>query len=128
MAYAIFDTPAIHGIPGIKEPAQVGRDVQDELTVTPAHRTRCRDAPHPSPPNRPRVELQVGRTNGCGFRVDIHIKEAAAAAWRHSTVFTAALRQSRRKSCVAQVRALSAVVAAHRSPDSSPVGVRGCRG
>ncbi|MFI6033617.1 carboxymuconolactone decarboxylase family protein [Streptomyces sp. NPDC051315] len=49
------------------------------------------------------VELRVGQLNGCGFCVDIHTKEAAAAgesalrlhlvaAWRHSTVFTAAER------------------------------------
>ena len=64
MAYAIFDTPAIHGIPAIKELAQAGSEmvpplviataqllqvlgdssvnialpsIQDELTVTPAH-------------------------------------------------------------------------------------------
>jgi AhpD family alkylhydroperoxidase len=45
------------------------------------------------------VELRVSQINGCGFCVDIHAKEAAAAgesavrlalvaAWRHSTVFT----------------------------------------
>ncbi|WP_329333457.1 carboxymuconolactone decarboxylase family protein [Streptomyces sp. NBC_00663] len=49
------------------------------------------------------VELRVGQINGCGFCVDIHMKEAAAAgesvlrlglvsAWRHSTVFTEAER------------------------------------
>ncbi|MFD6348613.1 carboxymuconolactone decarboxylase family protein [Streptomyces roseolus] len=49
------------------------------------------------------VELRVGQINGCGFCVDAHTKEAAAAgetalrlhlvaAWRHSTVFTAAER------------------------------------
>ncbi|WP_372350584.1 carboxymuconolactone decarboxylase family protein [Streptomyces sp. KL116D] len=49
------------------------------------------------------VELRVGQLNGCGFCVDIHTKEAAAAgesalrinlvaAWRHTTVFTAAER------------------------------------
>ncbi|MET7620634.1 hypothetical protein [Streptomyces sp. NPDC005408] len=53
MAYAIFDTPAIHGIRGIKELAQAGSEmqvlddyssvnialpsIQDELAVTPAH-------------------------------------------------------------------------------------------
>jgi hypothetical protein len=64
VAYAIFDTPAIHGIPGIKELAQAGDEmvpplviataqllqvlddssvnialpsIQDELAVTPAH-------------------------------------------------------------------------------------------
>jgi hypothetical protein len=64
VAYAIFDTPAIHGIPGIKELAQAGSEmvpplviataqllqvlvdssvnialpsIQDELAVTPAH-------------------------------------------------------------------------------------------
>jgi AhpD family alkylhydroperoxidase len=45
------------------------------------------------------VELRVSQINGCGFCVDIHGKEAAAAgetparlnlvaAWRHSTVFS----------------------------------------
>ncbi|POX55137.1 alkylhydroperoxidase [Streptomyces sp. Ru71] len=45
------------------------------------------------------VELRVSQLNGCGFCVDIHTKEAAAAgesalrlnlvaAWRHTTVFT----------------------------------------
>ncbi|MFF9402538.1 carboxymuconolactone decarboxylase family protein [Streptomyces sp. NPDC014744] len=49
------------------------------------------------------VELRVGQINGCGFCVDIHTKEAAAAGetalrlnlvavWRHSTVFTDAER------------------------------------
>ncbi|WP_030175992.1 carboxymuconolactone decarboxylase family protein [Streptomyces sp. NRRL S-813] len=49
------------------------------------------------------VQLRVGQINGCGFCVDIHTKEAAAAgetvlrinlvaAWRHSTVFTEAER------------------------------------
>ncbi|MFF5496930.1 carboxymuconolactone decarboxylase family protein [Streptomyces aquilus] len=49
------------------------------------------------------VELRIGQINGCGFCVDIHTKEAAAAgesavrlalvsAWRHSTVFTEAER------------------------------------
>ncbi|WP_380281679.1 carboxymuconolactone decarboxylase family protein [Kitasatospora purpeofusca] len=49
------------------------------------------------------VQLRVGQLNGCGFCVDIHTKEAAAAgesvlrlhlvaAWRHSTVFTEAER------------------------------------
>ncbi|WP_030752184.1 carboxymuconolactone decarboxylase family protein [Streptomyces griseus] len=49
------------------------------------------------------VELRVGQINGCGFCVDAHAKEAAAAgetavrlslvaAWRHSTVFTGAER------------------------------------
>ncbi|MEV7240230.1 carboxymuconolactone decarboxylase family protein [Streptomyces sp. NPDC093248] len=49
------------------------------------------------------VELRVGQLIGCGFCVDIHTKEAAAAgesalrlnlvaAWRHSTVFTEAER------------------------------------
>jgi hypothetical protein len=64
VAHAIFDTPAIHGIPRIKEPAQAGSamvpplviataqplqvlddssvnialpSIQDELAVTPAH-------------------------------------------------------------------------------------------
>ncbi|MDQ8702750.1 carboxymuconolactone decarboxylase family protein [Streptomyces sp. LHD-70] len=45
------------------------------------------------------VELRVGQLNGCGFCVDAHNKEAAAAGesalrlglvavWRHTTVFT----------------------------------------
>ncbi|MEW2404193.1 carboxymuconolactone decarboxylase family protein [Streptomyces sp. NPDC046862] len=49
------------------------------------------------------VELRVGQLNGCGFCVDVHTKEAAAAgetalrlnlvaAWRHTTVFTEAER------------------------------------
>jgi AhpD family alkylhydroperoxidase len=49
------------------------------------------------------VALRVSQINGCGWCVDIHTKEAAAAgetavrlhlvaAWRHSTVFTEAER------------------------------------
>ena len=49
------------------------------------------------------VQLRVSQINGCGFCVDIHGKDAAAAgedptrlnlvaAWRHSTVFTEAER------------------------------------
>jgi AhpD family alkylhydroperoxidase len=49
------------------------------------------------------VMLRASQINGCGFCVDIHTKEAAAAgeaplrinlvaAWRHSTVFTDAER------------------------------------
>ncbi|MEO3750127.1 carboxymuconolactone decarboxylase family protein [Streptomyces sp. B6B3] len=49
------------------------------------------------------VSLRAGQINGCGFCVDIHTKEAAAAgetadrlhlvaAWRHATVFTDAER------------------------------------
>lgn len=49
------------------------------------------------------VELRISQINGCGFCVDIHTKEAAAAgetalrlnlvaAWRHATVFTEAER------------------------------------
>ncbi|MBE2320909.1 carboxymuconolactone decarboxylase family protein [Solirubrobacter sp. CPCC 204708] len=49
------------------------------------------------------VELRVSQINGCGFCVDIHTKEAAAAGesalrlhlvatWRESTVFTGAER------------------------------------
>ncbi|MEV8066320.1 carboxymuconolactone decarboxylase family protein [Streptomyces sp. NPDC085995] len=49
------------------------------------------------------LELRVAQINGCGFCVDVHTKEAAAAgesalrlhlvaAWRHSTVFTEAER------------------------------------
>ncbi len=47
------------------------------------------------------VSLRISQINGCGWCVDIHTKEAAAAgetpvrinlvaAWRHSTVFTEA--------------------------------------
>ncbi|MEE4541284.1 carboxymuconolactone decarboxylase family protein [Streptomyces sp. V4-01] len=49
------------------------------------------------------LQLRVSQINGCGFCADAHIKEAAAAgetplrvglvaAWRHTTVFTAAER------------------------------------
>jgi AhpD family alkylhydroperoxidase len=49
------------------------------------------------------MQLRVSQINGCGFCVDIHTKEGAAAgetplrlnlvaAWRHTTVFTAAER------------------------------------
>ncbi|MER7673576.1 carboxymuconolactone decarboxylase family protein [Kitasatospora sp. NPDC096128] len=49
------------------------------------------------------VELRASQINGCGFCIDIHTKEAAAAgetplrlnlvaAWRHTTVFTEAER------------------------------------
>ncbi|WP_406458444.1 carboxymuconolactone decarboxylase family protein [Streptomyces sp. NBC_00876] len=49
------------------------------------------------------VQLRASQINGCGFCVDIHTKDAAAAgetsarlglvaAWRHSTVFTEAER------------------------------------
>ncbi|MEV7028120.1 carboxymuconolactone decarboxylase family protein, partial [Kitasatospora sp. NPDC093558] len=49
------------------------------------------------------VELRASQINGCGFCVDIHTKEAAAAgetplrinlvaAWRHTSVFTEAER------------------------------------
>ncbi|ATL32876.1 carboxymuconolactone decarboxylase family protein [Streptomyces formicae] len=49
------------------------------------------------------VQLRASQINGCGFCVDIHAKDAAAAgesaarldlvaAWRHSTVFTEAER------------------------------------
>ncbi|MEV6008155.1 carboxymuconolactone decarboxylase family protein [Streptomyces sp. NPDC051976] len=49
------------------------------------------------------VSLRASQINGCGFCVDIHTKEAAAAgetqlrlnlvaAWRHTTVFTDAER------------------------------------
>ncbi|MFF1658882.1 hypothetical protein [Streptomyces sp. NPDC058252] len=36
MAYAIFDTPAIHGIPGIKELAQIGGEMVPPLVIAPA--------------------------------------------------------------------------------------------
>ncbi len=35
MAYAIFDTPAIHGIPGIKELAQAGGEMVPPLVIAP---------------------------------------------------------------------------------------------
>ncbi len=49
------------------------------------------------------VQLRVSQINGCGFCVDLHAKDAAAAgesavrltlvaAWRHATVFTDAER------------------------------------
>jgi AhpD family alkylhydroperoxidase len=49
------------------------------------------------------VSLRISQINGCGWCVDIHVKEAAAAgetplrlslvaAWQHSTVFTDAER------------------------------------
>ncbi|MET7861616.1 hypothetical protein ABZS81_31360 [Streptomyces sp. NPDC005318] len=36
MAYAIFDTPAIHGIPRIKELAQAGDEMVPPPVITPA--------------------------------------------------------------------------------------------
>ncbi|MET9477544.1 hypothetical protein ACFYWN_19890 [Streptomyces sp. NPDC002917] len=36
MAYAIFDTPAIHGIRGIKELAQAGSEMVPPLVIAPA--------------------------------------------------------------------------------------------
>ncbi|MER5685466.1 hypothetical protein [Streptomyces sp. NPDC002205] len=36
MAYAIFDTPAIHGIPGIKELAQAGSEMVPPPVIAPA--------------------------------------------------------------------------------------------
>lgn len=61
---------------------------------------------HESPlpePTQELVQLRASQINGCGFCVDIHGKDAAAAgetatrlnlvaAWRHSTVFTEAER------------------------------------
>jgi AhpD family alkylhydroperoxidase len=61
---------------------------------------------HNSPLPRPTqelVQLRASQINGCGFCLDIHTKDAAAAgetstrlnliaAWRHSTVFTQAER------------------------------------
>jgi AhpD family alkylhydroperoxidase len=55
------------------------------------------------PATRELVQLRASQINGCGFCVDIHTKEAAAAgetpvrlnlvaAWRESTVFTDAER------------------------------------
>ncbi|GHC59401.1 alkyl hydroperoxide reductase AhpD [Streptomyces flavofungini] len=54
-------------------------------------------------PTQELVQLRASQLNGCGFCVDIHAKDAAAAgetsarlalvaAWRHSTVFTEAER------------------------------------
>ncbi|MGW1690005.1 carboxymuconolactone decarboxylase family protein [Streptomyces sp. NPDC002399] len=54
-------------------------------------------------PTQELVQLRASQINGCGFCVDIHTKDAAAAgetsarlnlvaAWRHSTVFTEAER------------------------------------
>ncbi|MER8086297.1 carboxymuconolactone decarboxylase family protein [Streptomyces sp. NPDC058316] len=54
-------------------------------------------------PTRELVQLRASQINGCGFCVDIHTKDAAAAGeasarlnlvavWRHSTVFTEAER------------------------------------
>ncbi|MFE4450902.1 carboxymuconolactone decarboxylase family protein [Streptomyces sp. NPDC056796] len=54
-------------------------------------------------PTQELVQLRASQINGCGFCVDIHGKDAAAAgesaarlnlvaAWRHSTVFTEAER------------------------------------
>ncbi|MFD3520153.1 carboxymuconolactone decarboxylase family protein [Streptomyces sp. NPDC058653] len=61
-----------------------------------------RESPLPKPVQE-LVQLRVSQLNGCGFCVDIHTKDAAAAgesstrlnlvaAWRHSTVFTEAER------------------------------------
>ncbi len=36
MAYAIFDTPAIHGIPASKELAQAGGEMVPPLMIAPA--------------------------------------------------------------------------------------------
>jgi hypothetical protein len=36
VAYAIFDTPAIHGISGIKELAQAGGEMVPPLVIAPA--------------------------------------------------------------------------------------------
>jgi hypothetical protein len=36
VAYAIFDTPAIHGIPGIKELAQAGSEMVPPLVIATA--------------------------------------------------------------------------------------------
>ncbi|NGO08873.1 carboxymuconolactone decarboxylase family protein [Streptomyces sp. HC44] len=60
------------------------------------------ESPLPKP-TQELVQLRASQINGCGFCVDIHGKDAAAAgetsarlnlvaAWRHSTVFTEAER------------------------------------
>ncbi|MFH8609703.1 carboxymuconolactone decarboxylase family protein [Streptomyces sp. NPDC018029] len=60
------------------------------------------ESPLPKP-TQELVQLRASQINGCGFCVDIHTKDAAAAgeasarlnlvaAWRHSTVFTEAER------------------------------------
>lgn len=60
------------------------------------------ESPLPKP-TQELVQLRASQLNGCGFCVDIHAKDAAAAgeasarlalvaAWRHSTVFTEAER------------------------------------
>lgn len=36
MAYAIFDTPAIHGTPGIKELVQAGMEMVPPRVIAPA--------------------------------------------------------------------------------------------
>ncbi|WP_406502308.1 hypothetical protein [Streptomyces sp. NBC_00500] len=43
MAYAIFDTPAIHGIPGIKELAQAGSELAPPLVIATAQLPRVLD-------------------------------------------------------------------------------------
>ncbi|MFG2986427.1 hypothetical protein ACGFYQ_35135 [Streptomyces sp. NPDC048258] len=43
MAYAIFDTPAIHGIPGIRELAQAGMEMVPPLVIAPAQLPRVLD-------------------------------------------------------------------------------------
>lgn len=60
------------------------------------------ESPLPKP-TQELVQLRASQINGCGFCVDIHSKDAAAAgeaqarlhlvaAWRHATVFTEAER------------------------------------
>lgn len=43
MGYAIFDTPAIHEIPGIKEVAQAGGDTVPPLVIAPAQPVQVLD-------------------------------------------------------------------------------------
>lgn len=43
MAYAIFDMPAIHGIPGIEELTQAGSEMVPPLVIAPAQLLRVLD-------------------------------------------------------------------------------------
>ncbi|MCO6005385.1 hypothetical protein NE236_10350 [Actinoallomurus purpureus] len=45
MAYAIFDTPAIHRIPGIKELAQAGSEMVPPLLIVTARLLQVLDDP-----------------------------------------------------------------------------------
>ncbi|KAK1186553.1 hypothetical protein B7755_043375 [Streptomyces sp. NBS 14/10] len=48
MAYAIFDTPAIHGIPGIKESTQGGSETAQPLVIAPAQLLQVLDDSSPN--------------------------------------------------------------------------------